>query len=318
MADVENVAIIGSGPSGYTAALYTGRANLNPFMFEGNAVFGDPTSVPGGQLMITTDVENYPGFPEGILGPALMTQFRDQAKRFGGTYVSERVVEVDLSSRPFTIKSENHTVQAKAIIISTGARAKLLGLPSELECMQKGYGVSACATCDGPLFRGKELVVVGGGDTAMEEASFLAKFASKVTVVHRRDALRASKIMQERAEKNPKIEFQWNKQVTEIHDPSAKAVTGVSLKDTKTGEVSLYPCEGVFIAIGHEPATEVFKGKVELDDQGYIALKEHTMTNIDGVFAAGDVTDHRYRQAVTAAGMGCMAAIDVERWLEEQ
>jgi thioredoxin reductase (NADPH) len=313
-----NVAIIGSGPAGYTAALYTGRANLEPFVFEGNAVFGDPTSTPGGQLMITTDVENYPGFPEGILGPALMEKFREQAKRFGGTYVEERVTELDLSKRPFRLRSESHEVEAKAIIISTGARAKLLGLPSELECMQKGYGVSACATCDGPLFRNLDIVVVGGGDTAMEEAMYLTRFASKVMVVHRRDELRASKIMQERAKKNPKIEFLWNKQVVEILDPAKKAVEAVRLEDTKSGEVSEVPCRGVFIAIGHEPATELFKDKLELDDKGYLLMKKNTMTSVEGVFSSGDVTDHRYRQAVTAAGMGCMAAIDVERWLDEQ
>lgn len=317
MADVQKVVIIGSGPSGYTAALYTGRANLEPFVFEGTSVFGDPTSAVGGQLMITTDVENYPGFPEGLMGPDLMFRFREQAKRFGGTYVEERVTEVDLSQRPFLVRSASHEVRAETIIVSTGARAKLLGLPSELESMQKGYGVSACATCDGALFRNKNLVVVGGGDTAMEEANFLTKFATKVSIIHRRDELRASKIMQDRARSNPKIEFVWNKEVTEVHDPAKKLVEAVSLKDTQTGEVSKFPCDGVFIAIGHQPATEVFEGKLELDDLGYIVLKEHTMTSIEGVFAAGDVTDHRYRQAVTAAGMGCMAAIDVERWLED-
>jgi thioredoxin reductase (NADPH) len=306
------VAIIGSGPAGFTAALYAARANLEPILFEGET---EGMRVPGGQLMITSDVENYPGFPEGILGPELMEKFRKQARRFGAECVPEDVAELDCSRRPFSLKtSSGRAVRAETVIVATGARAKLLGLESESALM--GRGVSACATCDGPLFRGKDLVVVGGGDTAMEEANFLTRFAGKVTVVHRREALRASKIMADRVRNNPKISFLWNQIVVEIRDAKKGQVTGVVLEDSRDGKRSEHPCRGVFIAIGHAPATDLFRGKIELDPNGYIVLRKHTMTSVEGFFAAGDVTDHRYRQAVTAAGMGCMAAIDAERYLE--
>ena len=303
------VIILGSGAAGLTAAIYAARANLNPLIVEG--------SQPGGQLTITTDVENYPGFPSGIMGPDLMNEFKKQAVRFGTETLFGEVTSVNLKERPFRIVVGKESYACDAVIIATGATAKLLGLPSEMMLM--GHGVSACATCDGFFFKDKELVVVGGGDTAMEEATFLTKFASKVTVVHRRDKLRASKIMQERAEKNPKISFVWDTVVDEVYgDPKAGGVTGVRFKNVKTGMTEDFKADGLFIAIGHEPNSKLFVGQLELDANGYIVTHDGTNTNIPGVFACGDVQDHVYRQAVTAAGSGCMAAIDAERYLESQ
>lgn len=313
---IENVIIIGSGPAAYTAALYSSRANLTPLILEGEA--GRNEGVPGGQLMITTDVENYPGFPEGVKGPELMELMRKQAERFGTRIETGWVQKVDFSKRPFRIGTAEKEYQARAIILATGAGAKFLGLPSEKLLMNRG--LSACATCDGalPVFRNKPLAVIGGGDTAVEEATFLTRFASKVTIVHRRDQLRASKIMQDKARKNPKIDFLWNSVVTEILDAKAGKVTGVRVQNVNTKEEVVYPVGGVFVAIGHEPNTGFVKGHVELDDKGYIKVTRGTYTDVEGVFAAGDCVDHVYRQAVTAAGMGCMAAIDTERWLESQ
>jgi thioredoxin reductase (NADPH) len=309
------VVILGSGPAGLTAALYASRANLEPLVLEGGGG-DDPTDVPGGQLMLTTDVDNYPGFPEGILGPELMEKMRQQAARFGTEYASGALRDVDLSARPFKLTASEGNVEADALIVATGARARWLGLPEELEFRTKIGGVSACATCDGFFYKGKEVLVVGGGDTAMEEATFLTKFASKVTVVHRRDELRASKIMQERAFKNPRIAWLFDSVVEKILGGPGQGVTGARLRNLKTGAVTELAAGGIFMAIGHEPNTGPFKGKLETNPEGYLVTRGGTTaTSVPGVFAAGDVQDFRYRQAVTAAGSGCMAAIDAERFL---
>jgi thioredoxin reductase (NADPH) len=303
----QKVIIIGSGPAGLTAAIYAARANLNPLVFEGNQ--------PGGQLTITTDVENYPGFPTGIMGPELMDLFREQAKRFGADCQFKYVSKVDFSKQPFKVWVGEDLYTSESIIISTGASAQLLGLESENKLM--GYGVSVCATCDGFFYKDKKVLVVGGGDSAMEEAIFLTKFASEVWIVHRRDELRASKIMQDRVLKHPKINVHWNSTINEIIGTVETTVTGVNLKDTVTGEIRSEACDGVFMAIGHTPNTELFKDILPLDEKGYIQTQNgSTATNIPGVFAAGDVQDYIYRQAITAAGSGCSAAIDAERFLE--
>lgn len=316
-----DVVIIGSGPAGLTAAIYTARASLKPLLIDAPADATQQTT-PGGQLMITTEVENYPGFSEGIQGPELMAEFRRQAERFGTEFMEGWITEVDLSERPFQIYIDGGpTILTETLIIATGASAKWLGIPGEAKVPDGfgGNGVSACATCDGPLpaFRNKTLVVVGGGDTAMEEATFLTRYAAKVYVVHRRDKLRASKIMQEKAFKNDKIEFIWNTAVREILGTPEEGVTGVRLENLHTGDEVVFPCSGVFVAIGHRPNTDLFKGQLDMDEIGYLKTGGHsTATNIPGVFACGDVQDSFYRQAVTAAGTGCMSAIDAERFLD--
>jgi thioredoxin reductase (NADPH) len=302
--NVRNVIIIGSGPAGLTAAVYAARANLEPLMIEGVEA--------GGQLMLTTDVENYPGFIDGIMGPELMERFRKQAGRFGTEFVTDNVTRVDFTRRPFLVSTSDRELTARSVVISTGAAARMLGVPGEKELL--GHGVSTCATCDGFFFRNHELVVVGGGDSAVEEAIFLTKFASKVTVVHRRDQLRASKIMQDRAFDNPKIEFVWDSVLTEVFGDGK--VAGVRLKNVKTGEETELATGGVFVAIGHIPNTKLFEGQLDMSDGYIVTSGEDTTTSVPGVFAAGDVVDFRYRQAITAAGMGCMAAIDAERYLE--
>lgn len=300
------VLIIGSGAAGLTAAIYAARAELQPLVIEGMQ--------PGGQLTITTEVENYPGFPQGIMGPQLMNDMHKQAERFGTHFLYQFVLEVDFSRKPFVIKTDDKQFTTDSVIIASGASAKLLGLESETLLM--GHGVSACATCDGFFFKDKEIVVVGGGDSAMEEATFLTKFASKVTVIHRREELRASKIMQQRAFDNPKIDFLYNKVITEVIGTQSEGVGAINLKDTVTGKESEFSCQGVFLAIGHTPNTEVFRGEIDLDEKGYVITeKSSTRTNIEGVFAAGDVQDTVYRQAITAAGTGCMAALDAEHYL---
>jgi len=310
MSQVRDVVIIGSGPAGYTAALYAARANLKPLVIEGMQ--------PGGQLTITSEVENYPGYPEGVLGPKMMEDFRKQSERFGAEIQIGMVTELDVSRRPFVVTSEFATVEARAVIVCTGAAAKLLGLEKERELMASGGGVSACATCDGAFFPGKEVVVVGGGDTAMEEANFLTRYAKKVTVFHRREVFRASKIMLERAQRNPKIAFQVPTEVEDVLVGDDGKIRGVRGRNPETRESFDFPCQGLFVAIGHEPNSKIFRGKLDMDETGYIRVHDGSRTSVEGVFAAGDVCDKRYRQAITAAGMGCMAAIDAERWLESQ
>ena len=308
MTEVRDVIIIGSGPAGYTAALYAARARLNPLVFEGSVT-------SGGALMNTTDVENFPGFPDGVLGPDLMDSLRKQAERFGAELVTDDVTEVDLSASPKVVKAGSDTFLARSVIIATGSSYRELGIPGEKRL--SGHGVSWCATCDGFFFRDQDIAVVGGGDSALEEATFLTRFARSVTVVHRRDALRASAIMQDRARANPKIRFAWDSVVTEV--VGEDRVAGIKLQNTKTGEESFLEVSGIFVAIGHDPRSELFTGQLELDDEGYLVVDQpSTRTKIPGVFAAGDVVDHTYRQAVTAAGSGCSAALDAERWLADQ
>ena len=308
-----NVIIIGSGPAGLTAAIYTARASLEPLVIE-----GEPSSTsdqPGGQLMLTTEVENFPGFPDGIMGPELMMNFRSQAERFGAKFLTEKVTNIDFSSRPFKVWIRDTEYHADSVIVSTGARSLMLGLEEEQRLI--GHGLSTCATCDGFFFRDQHIAVVGGGDSAIEEASFLTKFASKVTLIHRRDEFRASKIMQDRAFANPKIDVLWNHTVTKINGDDK--VDGIEVTNTVDGSVSTMPVTGLFIAIGHRPNTDLFAGVLDMDDAGYLQTQpDSSYTNIEGVFACGDVQDHTYRQAITAAGSGCMAAIDSERWLEGQ
>ena len=305
------VIIIGSGPAGLTAAIYTARASLSPLVIE-----GEPSSTsdqPGGQLMLTTEVENFPGFPQGVMGPELMLKFREQAERFGAAFITEKATRVDLSARPFKVWVRDALHEADSVIVSTGARSLMLGLPDETRLI--GHGVSTCATCDGFFFRGQHIAVVGGGDSAIEEATFLTRFAETVTLVHRRDTLRASKIMQDRARSNPKMRFAWNSQVTKIL--GGEKLEGVVLTDTLTGGERTLPVTGLFIAIGHRPSTDLFTGQLDMHDNGYLKTRAgSSYTNVPGVFACGDVQDSTYRQAITAAGSGCMAAIDCERWLE--
>jgi thioredoxin reductase (NADPH) len=311
MSSPRSVIIIGSGPAGLTAAIYASRANLAPLVIE-----GEPSSTsdqPGGQLMLTTDVENFPGFPDGVMGPELMIKFREQALRFGAEFVTEKVTSVDLSERPFRVWVRDTEYQAESVIVSTGARSLMLGLEAEVRLL--GHGLSTCATCDGFFFKGQHIAVVGGGDSAMEEATFLTKFADKVTVIHRRDSLRASKIMQDRAFANPKIDFAWNSSVVDL--VGDERLAGAVVHNLVTDETSILPVTGLFVAIGHQPNTDLFKGVLDMDDNGYLVTKPgSSYTNVEGVFACGDVQDHTYRQAITAAGSGCMAAIDAERWLE--
>lgn len=310
--EVRNLVIIGSGPAGLTAAVYAARADLNPLLIEGAPSSG--SDQPGGQLMLTTDVENYPGFPEGIMGPDLMEKMREQAIRFGTEIITDNVTEVDLSASPFTVMVRDQVFKSHAIIVSTGASAKMLGLESESRLL--GHGVSACATCDGFFFRDQEIAVIGGGDSALEEALFLTKFASKVTIVHRRKELRASKIMQDRAFKHPKIDFIWDSEVTDVLGD--KTLEAIEIEDVNTGERRRLDVTGLFVAIGHRPNTSLFTGQLPMDPNGYLLTHDGTSaTEIPGVFASGDVQDSRYRQAITAAGSGCMAAIDAERWLAE-
>lgn len=313
MSEHRKVIIIGSGPAGLTAAIYAARASLAPLVIE-----GEPSSTsdqPGGQLMLTTDIENFPGFPEGIMGPELMQNFRDQAARFGAEYLTEKVTRVDFSSRPLRAWIRDTEYTADSVIVATGAQSLMLNLPRETELI--GHGVSTCATCDGFFFRGHEIAVVGGGDSAIEEANFLTKFATRVHLIVRRDALRASRIMQTRAMENEKINIVWNSRVTELH--GSDSLEGVTLTDTTNGSTSRLPVTGLFIAIGHKPNTGIFTGVLDMEDSGYLLTRDgSTYTNIPGVFACGDVQDHTYRQAITAAGSGCMAAIDCERWLESQ
>src|SRR5579884_4284031 len=318
---LHKVIILGSGPAGYTAAIYAGRANLRPLLIDGGVGRGQELPGAGGQLMITTEVENYPGFADGIQGPELMMNMRKQALRFNIELVEDLATKVDLSQRPFKVWVGDTVYEGKTLIIATGAVAKWLGLPEEKPVWEGGLGgagISACATCDGFFFRGKEVAVVGGGDTAMEEAIYLTNHASKVSVIHRRDTLRASKIMQERAFKNPKIEFIWDSVVERIHDPAQKRVTGLTLRNIRTDQRTEFAVEGLFVAIGHKPNTDLFVGQLELDPNGYIVTTHDVRTSVYGVFAAGDVQDHEYRQAVTAAGSGCMAAIQAERLLESE
>ena len=313
---VRDILIVGSGPAGLTAAIYTARANLRPLVIEGMP--SSSSDQPGGQLMLTTDVENYPGFVDGIMGPDLMGRFRAQAERFGAEYLTSKVTRVDLSTRPFRAwapdpaTGEEREYASKALIVSTGARSLMLGLESERRLM--GYGVSTCATCDGFFFRGHDIAVVGGGDSALEEATFLTKFADTVTVIHRRKELRASKIMQDRAFKNPKVRFLWDTIVSDVVGDTK--VEALKLRNTVTEEDSELPVSGLFVAIGHVPNTDLFKGQLDMDENGYLITHDGSKTNIEGVFACGDVQDHVYRQAITASGSGCMAAIDSERWLE--
>jgi thioredoxin reductase (NADPH) len=307
------VVIVGSGPAGLTAAIYAARANLNPLVIEGEP--SSSSDQPGGQLMLTTDVENYPGFPEGIQGPELMMRFRQQAQRFGAEFLTEKATKVDLTSRPFKVYVHDDVYEAQALIVSTGAQSLLLGLDAEKRLM--GHGLSTCATCDGFFFRGQHIAVVGGGDSAVEEATFLTRFADKVTLIHRRDTLRASKIMQDRAFANPKIEFLWDTVVADL--VGDERVEGVRVRNVKSGGESTLPVTGVFVAIGHRPNTDLFADLLDRDDDGYLLTRDgSTATNVEGVFACGDVQDRVYRQAITAAGTGCMAAIDAERWLEGQ
>jgi thioredoxin reductase (NADPH) len=299
------VIIIGSGPAGYTAGVYTSRAKLNTLLISG--------SLPGGQLMTTSEVENYPGFPNGIFGPELMMNMRQQAERFGAKLLDDEVVEVDFKKRPFGIKTHGQQFRSESVVICTGASPRKLGLRAEQEFA--GKGISYCATCDGPFFKGEDIAVVGGGDTAIEEATFLTKFGKSVKIIHRKDFLRASKILQEKAFENPKIDFVWDHVVSDIS--GNKKINSISVRNLRTGEERKIPVGGLFVAIGHEPNTSIFKGQLELDDRGYIVLTKNTRTSVDGVFAAGDVHDYRYRQAITAGGFGCMAALDVEKWLVE-